>query len=70
MRHLPEWIVRAPALLEDWGVHLQMLRGHSSLVKAVAFSPDSRLIASGSCDRTIRVWDAATGAERRVLQGH
>ncbi len=37
---------------------------------AVTFSPDGRLIVSGSIDGTVRVWDAATGAERRVLQGH
>ncbi|KAK4034598.1 WD40-repeat-containing domain protein, partial [Parachaetomium inaequale] len=70
MHQLPKWIVRAPALSEDWSVHLQTLQGHSSSVKAVAFSPDGRLIVSGSCDNTVRVWDAATGAERRVLQGH
>ena len=35
-----------------------------------AFSPDGRLIVSGSYNSTVRVWDAATGAERRVLKGH
>ncbi len=58
-----EWIVRAPALSEDWSVHLQTL-GHPSAVGAVAVSRDGRFILSGSADRTVRMWDAATGAER------
>ncbi len=37
------------------------------MCNAVAFSPDGQLIVSGSGDNTVRVWDAATGAERRVL---
>ncbi|KAK4149159.1 hypothetical protein C8A00DRAFT_47166 [Chaetomidium leptoderma] len=69
MHQLPKWIVRAPALSEDWSVHLQTL-SHPSGVHAVAFSPDGWLIVSGSYDGTVRVWDAATGAERRMLRGH
>ncbi|KAK4235981.1 WD40-repeat-containing domain protein, partial [Achaetomium macrosporum] len=71
IHQLPKWILRAPALSEDWGAHLKTLSHPSSVeAVAVAVSPNSRLIVSGSNDNTVRVWDAATGAARRVLEGH
>ena len=36
--------------------HPTPLTGHTSLVHAVAFSPDGHTLASGSADQTIRLW--------------
>ena len=42
----------------------------SPSVSSVAFSPDGRLLASCGDDDVVRLWDPATGAERRTLTGH
>jgi WD40 repeat protein len=39
-------------------------------VQDIAYSPDGRILASGGEDHMVRVWDAATGRELRVLAGH
>jgi WD40 repeat protein/serine/threonine protein kinase len=44
-------------------------KGHISSLHSVAVSPDCRTIATASRDATIKLWDAATGAERLTLTG-
>jgi WD40 repeat protein len=46
------------------------LTGHTYGVRSVAFSPDGRLLASGSYDDTIKLWEVASGREVRTLSGH
>lgn len=46
------------------------LKGHSKRVDCVAFSQDGAIIASGSWDRTVKLWSTATGACLQTLEGH
>jgi WD40 repeat protein len=46
------------------------LEGHTDQVTSLAFAPNGEWFATGSQDKTIRLWDTATGAPRLTLTGH
>jgi WD40 repeat protein len=50
--------------------HALDLRGHTSRVECLTYSPDGRRLATGSNDRTIKLWDTTTGEEVFTLRGH
>ncbi|BAZ26657.1 protein kinase [Kalymmatonema gypsitolerans NIES-4073] len=68
------------------GQQIRTLEGHSGKVTSVAFSPVSpagtlreraaspqgfgKILASGSFDKTIKLWNLATGQQIRTLEGH
>ena len=44
------------------GAEKRTLSGHSREVTSCSFSPDGASVLSGSWDKTLKIWDAATGA--------
>jgi WD40 repeat protein len=60
-RTVPVWDVNTGELV-------MTLTGHDDEVSAVAFTPDGRGLVTHSWDGTLRVWDAATGTEERLLE--
>ena len=49
---------------------LYTYRGHADAVDALARSPDSQRIASGSLDKTVQIWDATTGGNLYTYSDH
>ncbi|KAJ5640438.1 G-protein beta WD- 40 repeats containing protein [Penicillium herquei] len=66
----PRWIGKTSPMEDTWASLVRTLAGHSGRVYTLAFSPDGNTIASGSSDRTIKIWDATAGNCQETLHGH
>ncbi len=55
--------------LQNWRL-VHTLKGHSNSVQSVAISPNGKTLASGSDDKTIKLWNLTTGQQLRTLKGH
>lgn len=69
-------LVRRPNMLQqrpEWHAPWKLMRvisGHLGWVRALAVEPDNQWFASGSGDRTIKIWNLATGDLKLTLTGH
>ena len=47
-----------------------ILEQHQDYVWSVSFSPDGKTLATGSVDKTVKLWEVASGREIKTLKGH
>ncbi|WP_437283624.1 TIR domain-containing protein [Sorangium sp. So ce375] len=67
-RGLPKIRLRHPVRI--WTAEERTLSGHSNWVYACTISPDGQRVVSASGDKTLKVWDLATGQLLSTLEGH
>lgn len=66
---LPPVRARTPAAAAQWQCR-QTLCAHTHSVATIAVSPSGKRFASGSYDKTVKIWDLGTGAVVSTLKGH
>lgn len=74
---VPTSLVRRPMVSQqpkpEWHAPWKLMRvisGHLGWVRSLAVEPNNQWFASGAGDRTIKIWDLATGSLRLTLTGH
>ncbi|GAB1538882.1 hypothetical protein NUACC21_15460 [Scytonema sp. NUACC21] len=66
----PCLLPQTASLSSPGGSLVRTLAGHSNRVIALALTPDSQYVISGSFDNTLKVWNWQTGEQLRTLVGH
>ncbi|MHA2297264.1 MAG: serine hydrolase [Candidatus Hodarchaeales archaeon] len=65
---LPSFVIKPTREASPFKNSYATLTGHARAVDTISFSPDDSLLASGSWDGTIRLWNVSNGAVTRVLR--
>jgi WD40 repeat protein len=65
----PSSSMASKALNPTWNC-VRTLVGHFSSVTSIAFSPDGEIVASGSADRTVKLWSPTSRIPRASFAGH
>ncbi|KAL7928277.1 WD40-repeat-containing domain protein [Trichoderma chlorosporum] len=61
-------LVASSTLTNFWSPIIHTLRGHTDYVRTCAYSHDGKLLASGSDDGSVRIWNAETGEIQHVVR--
>ncbi|KAF3937773.1 hypothetical protein ABW19_dt0204807 [Dactylella cylindrospora] len=64
-----QWLNQLPSVQKEWNALLQTLEGHMGSIRAVAFSPNGKILATAS-DEMVWMWDAGTGVLMQTLDAH
>lgn len=64
------FLIVVVASAQEKKLELVVQTGHDDAVRSVVFSPDGKLLATASIDKTVKIWTADTGDELRTLRGH
>ena len=68
-RGKPQIFQQKPDWHPPWKL-MRVISGHLGWVRALAVEPGNKWFASGAGDRTIKIWDLATGGLKLTLTGH
>ncbi len=64
------WLWQTDLVVGEIGSHILTFHGHDNWICSIAFRADGQQLASGSADRTLKLWEASTGSCIQTLEGH